>query len=68
LIVPGTGQTVKMTNNGTGLVSPIPGHAETVSAVGREYMPSQQRMVIKQLPHFMKLYVMIQLLSKELEL
>jgi hypothetical protein len=38
LTVPGTGQTVKMTNNGNGLVSPIPGYAETVSAVGREYV------------------------------
>jgi hypothetical protein len=69
LTVLGTGQSVKMTdNNGTGLVSPIPGYAETVSAVGREYMSSQQKMVIKQLSHFMKLYVMIKLLSKELEL
>jgi hypothetical protein len=31
-------------------------------------MSSQQKMVIKQLSHFMKLYVMIKLLSKELEL
>jgi hypothetical protein len=69
LTVPGTGQIVKMTNNnGTGLVSPIPGYAETVSAVGREYMSSQQKMVIKRLSHFMKLYVMIKLLSKELQL
>ena len=57
MTVPGTGQTVKMTNNnGTGLVSPIPSYAETVSVVGREYMPSQQKMVIKRLSHFMKLY------------
>jgi hypothetical protein len=42
LTVPGTGQTVKMTNNGTGLVSPIPGYAETVSAVGREYVLSTE--------------------------
>jgi hypothetical protein len=31
-----------MTNNGTGLVSPIPGYAETVSAVGREYVLSTE--------------------------
>jgi len=69
LTVPGTGETVKMTNNnGTGLVYPIPGYAETVSAVGREYMSSQQKMVIKRLSHFMKLYVMIKPLSKELQL
>jgi hypothetical protein len=43
LTVPGTGQTVKMTNdNGTGLVSPIPGYTETVSAVGREYVLSTE--------------------------
>ena len=42
MTVPGTGQTVKMTNNGTGLVSPIPGYAETVSAVGREYVLSRE--------------------------
>ncbi|MFL6498339.1 MAG: hypothetical protein ACJ70U_06540 [Nitrososphaera sp.] len=68
MTVPDTGRTVKMTNNGTGLLSPIPGYAETVSAVVREYISSQQKMVIKQLSHFMKLYVMIQLISKELEL
>jgi hypothetical protein len=43
LTVPDTGQTVKMTNNnGTGLVYPIPGYAETVSAVGREYVLSTE--------------------------
>ena len=43
MTVPGTGQTVKMTNNnGTGLVYPIPGYAETVSAVGREYVLSTE--------------------------
>ena len=42
MTVPDTGQTVKMTNNGTGLVSPIPGYAETVSAVGREYILSTE--------------------------
>jgi hypothetical protein len=43
LTVLGTGQSVKMTdNNGTGLVSPIPGYAETVSAVGREYVLSTE--------------------------
>jgi hypothetical protein len=32
-----------MTNdNGTGLVSPIPGYTETVSAVGREYVLSTE--------------------------
>jgi hypothetical protein len=35
LTVSDTRQTVKMTNNnGTGLVSPIPGYPETVSVVG----------------------------------
>ena len=42
MTVPGTGQSVKMTNNGTGLVSPIPGYAETVSAVGRECVLSTE--------------------------
>ena len=43
MTVPGTGQSVKMTNNnGTGLVSTIPGYAETVSAVGREYVLSRE--------------------------
>jgi hypothetical protein len=43
LTVPATGQTVKMTNNGTALVSPItPGYAATVSAVGREYVLSTE--------------------------
>ena len=31
-----------MTNNGTGLISPIPGYAETVSAVGKEYVLSTE--------------------------
>jgi hypothetical protein len=31
-----------MINNGTRLVSPIPGYAETVSAVGREYVLSTE--------------------------
>ena len=42
MTVPDTGQTVKMTNNGTALVSPIPGYAETVSAVVREYILSTE--------------------------
>jgi hypothetical protein len=42
MTLPGTGQTVKMTNNGTRLVSPVPGYAETVSAVGREYVLSTE--------------------------
>lgn len=42
MTVPDTGQTVMMTNNGTGLVSPIPGYVETVSAVGREYVLSTE--------------------------
>ena len=43
MTVPGTGQTVKMTNNnGTGLVSPIPSYVETVSVVGREYVLSTE--------------------------
>ena len=67
MTVPGTGQTVKMTNNGTGLVYPVPGYAETVSAVGREHVLSTED-ADKQLSHFMKLYGMTQRLSKELEL
>ena len=67
MTVPGTGQTVKMTNNDTGLVPPIPGYAETVSAVGREYVFSTED-GDKTAITFHELYVMIQLLSKELEL
>lgn len=69
MIVPGTGQTVKMTNNGTGLVSPIPGHAETVSAVGREYMPFSTEDGDKTATTFHEIIRYDpQLLSKELEL
>jgi hypothetical protein len=35
MIVPDTGETLNMTNKGTGLVSPVPGYNETVSAYGR---------------------------------
>ena len=40
--MPGNGPTVKITNNGSGLVSPVPGYAETVSAFGREYALSTE--------------------------
>jgi len=54
-------------NNGTGLVSPIPGYTETVSAVGREYVLSTED-GDKTAITFHEIYVMIKLLSKELEL
>ena len=41
MVVPDTGQTVNMTNNGTGLVSPVPGYNATVSAYGREHVFSE---------------------------
>jgi hypothetical protein len=41
MIVPDTGETVNMTNNGTGLVYPVPGYNETVSAYGREHIFSE---------------------------
>jgi hypothetical protein len=36
-----TGETINMTNNGTGLVSPVPGYTDTVSAYGREHVFSE---------------------------
>ena len=41
MTVPDTGETVNMTNNGTGFVSPVPGYNETVSAYGREHVFSE---------------------------
>ena len=41
MTVPDTGETVNMTNSGSGLVSPVPGYNETVSAYGREHVFSQ---------------------------
>jgi hypothetical protein len=41
MTVPDTGETVNMTNNGTGLVSPLPGYNESVSAYGREHVFSE---------------------------
>ena len=40
ITVPDTGETIKMTNNGTAFISPVPGSAGTVSAYGREYVLS----------------------------
>jgi hypothetical protein len=42
MTVPDTGETINMTNNGTGLVSPVPGYTDTVSAYGREYVFSSE--------------------------
>jgi hypothetical protein len=41
MTVPDTGETVSMTNNGTAIISPVPGYADTVSAYGREYVFSE---------------------------
>ncbi len=41
MTVPDSDQTVNMTNNGSGLVSPVPGYNETVSAYGREHVFSE---------------------------
>ena len=41
MTVPDTGETVNMTNSGSGLVSPVPGYNETVSAYGREHVFSE---------------------------
>ena len=41
MTVPDTGETVNMTNNGTAIISPVPGYADTVSASGREYVFSE---------------------------
>ncbi|HEX6283059.1 MAG TPA: hypothetical protein VFZ67_12605 [Nitrososphaera sp.] len=42
MTVPDTGETVSMTNNGTAIISPVPGYADTVSASGREYVFSEE--------------------------
>ena len=41
MTVPNTGETVNMTNNGTAIISPVPGYADTVSASGIEYVFSE---------------------------
>lgn len=41
MTVPDTGETVNMTNNGTAIISPVPGYTDTVSASGREYVFSE---------------------------
>jgi len=41
MTVPDTGETLNMTNSGSGLVSPVPGYNETVSAYGREHIFSE---------------------------
>jgi len=41
MTVSDTGETINMTNNGSGLVSPVPGYTDTVSAYGREYVFSE---------------------------
>src|SRR5215217_7765747 len=38
MTVPDTGETIIMTNNGTGFISPVPGYTDTVSAYGREHV------------------------------
>jgi hypothetical protein len=42
LTVPDTGQTINMTNNGSGLVSPVAGYVGTVSAYGKENVFSSE--------------------------
>ena len=41
MTIPDTGKTIIMTNNGTGLVSPVPGYADTISAYEREHVFSE---------------------------
>jgi hypothetical protein len=41
MIVPHTGETINMTNNGTAFISFVPGYIDTVSAYGREYVFSE---------------------------
>jgi hypothetical protein len=41
MTVPNTGQTINMTNNGYGIISPIPGDPSTISAYGREAVYSE---------------------------
>jgi len=41
LTIPDIEETIKMTNNGTAIISPVPGSAGTVSAYGREYVFSE---------------------------
>jgi hypothetical protein len=42
MTVPDTGQTINMTNNGTAIISPVPGAAPgTIGAYGRESVFSQ---------------------------
>jgi propanediol dehydratase large subunit len=41
MTVPDTGETINMTNNGTGFISPVPGYTDTVSAYGREHVFSE---------------------------
>ena len=42
MTVPDTGETINMTNNGTGLVFPVPGYTDTVTAYGREHVFSEE--------------------------
>ena len=41
MIVPDTGRTINMTNNGYGIISPIPGDPTTIAASGREAVYSE---------------------------
>ena len=41
MTIPDTGQTINMTNNGYGIISPIPGNPDTISASGREAVFSE---------------------------
>jgi hypothetical protein len=41
MTVPDTGETINMTNNGTAIISPVTGSADTISAYGRENVFSE---------------------------
>jgi hypothetical protein len=41
MTVPDTGKTINMTNNGYGIISPIPGDPATINASGREAVYSE---------------------------
>jgi hypothetical protein len=42
MTVPDTGETINMTNNGTAIISPVAGSADTIGAYGREYVFSEE--------------------------
>jgi hypothetical protein len=41
MTVPDTGETINMTNNGTAIISPVAGSADTISAYGKENVFSE---------------------------